>query len=62
MTSTYRVSHYLQGIIFPTSKQQLIERAKNNNAPNDVIDVLSRLPDQDYNTMADLWYGRGQEE
>lgn len=61
MTSTYKISHYLEGIDYPAGKQDLLNQAKKNNAPDDVIDAITKLPEHSYGNMAELWHGIGQE-
>jgi hypothetical protein len=58
--STANVTHALKGIDFPASKQQLIDHAQKQNAEDVVMDELRSLPDQQYNTMADVMKGFGQ--
>lgn len=58
--SPANIAHYLQGIDFPISKQDLISHAEDNNAPDEVIDLLENLPDQEYHSMSDLMQGVGQ--
>lgn len=46
----------LKGVSFPATRDQLVERAKANNAPQYVIEVISKMPDDDtYNTMPDVF-------
>ncbi len=60
--SPSNIAHYLKGIDFPCSKQDLIDHAEDNNAPEEVLEVLEELPDQEYTSMADLMQGVGQVE
>jgi len=39
---------YLKGMHYPASKQQLIDMAKSNNAPENAMSFLNRLPDRQY--------------
>jgi len=55
VVSTAKVSQFLQGIDFPASKQQILDYAKQNNAPQDVVDVLNRIPEGTYYSMAGVW-------
>lgn len=61
MVSTYKISHYLEGIDYPADKQSLLKQARKNNAPYDVIDAINKLSDQNFDTMTALWHGIGQE-
>ena len=40
---------YLGGIDYPADKQKLMSTARDNNAPDTVMDVIQRLPDRQYN-------------
>lgn len=38
------VQHYLSGMNYPAKKEAVIKHAKDKSAPNDVLDMLERLP------------------
>ncbi|MCG6539104.1 DUF2795 domain-containing protein [Pseudomonas sp. KSR10] len=57
--SPANVSTYLKGIDYPAKKQDLVEHAKNNGAEPEVIDVINRMPEQEYGNMADVMKGYG---
>jgi hypothetical protein len=42
------VQKYLSGIDYPATKDQLIEHARSRRAPQEIIDQLSSLPDDEY--------------
>jgi hypothetical protein len=42
---------------YPANKQELIEHAKDQGAPEDVVQALDNVPDQQYETPADLIHG-----
>ena len=44
-TNTAVIAQSLHGIDFPADKQRLIEHARRNQADQDVVDVLARMPD-----------------
>lgn len=48
------VQQYLGNIQFPVHKQQIIDFAKNNNAPDMLVTLLDRLPDREYGSREDL--------
>ncbi|MDO8684015.1 MAG: DUF2795 domain-containing protein [Armatimonadota bacterium] len=54
MDAIANVTDSLHGVDFPKSKEDLIEYAKDRNAPDNVIGILERIPDQVYNSMGDL--------
>ena len=62
MVSTAKVSQFLEGLDFPATKQECVEYAHRRNAPQDVMDVLHRLPDRQYFSMAGIWDAIGNLE
>jgi hypothetical protein len=48
------VEKYLAGVHYPASKQELIARAKSNQANRDVIDTLNGLPEKTFNSPIDI--------
>ncbi|GGU30962.1 DUF2795 domain-containing protein [Lentzea flava] len=38
----------LAGVDYPVSKQQLIDKARDNGAGDDVLELLEKLPDRQY--------------
>ena len=54
MVSTAKVAETLRGIDFPADKQQIVDYARKNRAPSDVLNVLERTPCPEYGDMADL--------
>jgi hypothetical protein len=54
MVSTGEVQEYLHGMDYPAGKNDLISKAKSNNAPQEVIDILGKLPDQRFSTPIDV--------
>ena len=60
--SPANIASFLEGIDFPASRDELLNHAEDNNAPQEVIDVLEDLPDQEYTSMADVMSGIGQVE
>lgn len=45
---------YLRGMDYPAGKQDLVNQARKNNAPNAVIEVLDRFEDQTFHSAADV--------
>lgn len=54
MVSTGEIQQFLHGMDYPARKNDLVKKAQSNNAPGDVIDMLSKLPDQDFNSPVDV--------
>ncbi len=48
------VENYLKGIHFPCDKKSLIQQAKTNDAPDDVMSVLKRFEDKHYKSAVDI--------
>lgn len=58
--SPSNILHHLKGIDFPANKDGLVERAKKNDADQDILDVIRQLPDTEYQSMADVLKGVGK--
>ena len=48
------VERYIKGTNFPANKKQLMEKAKSNSAPQDIINVLNKFEDKQYNSPIDI--------
>jgi hypothetical protein len=48
------VEKYLAGTRFPAEKKSLVNRATDKDAPEDVMDMLSKLPDRTYKSPIDI--------
>jgi hypothetical protein len=49
-----QLQKYLKGVDYPASKQDLIERAKQEGADENVFSTLEQLPDEEYETPAEV--------
>ncbi len=49
-----QLQKHLKGVDYPASKQELIEHAKQLGADKDALSVLEQLPDEEYETPADV--------
>ncbi|HZZ62849.1 MAG TPA: DUF2795 domain-containing protein [Roseiarcus sp.] len=58
--SPANVSHHLRGLNFPAHKQDLMRQATNNGADPSVMEVIEAMPDDNYETMADVMKGYGE--
>jgi hypothetical protein len=45
---------YLTGINYPCSRQELVNHARHQNAPQDVIQTLQNLPRDKFNSPVDI--------
>jgi Protein of unknown function (DUF2795) len=43
-----QVQKYLGGIDYPASKEDIVKKAKDKGADNNVMEALQNLPDQEY--------------
>lgn len=48
------IERYLKGIHYPASKDNLVNKAKENNAPSDVMHILNQFEDHEYNSPIDV--------
>lgn len=44
-----QIQKSLSGVDYPVTKQQLLEKARDNGADEDVMAALEKLPDREYN-------------
>ena len=51
---TATIQQYLRDIDFPVEKQDLIQHAREKNAPDEVVSVLEKVPDGQYSNPADV--------
>jgi uncharacterized protein DUF2795 len=49
-----QIQKYLKGVDYPTNKEALIENAKKNGADESICASLEQLPDEDFQTPADV--------
>lgn len=57
-----QVQKFLEGIDYPASKQDLINKAKEKGADEKVMAALERLPEQMYETPVDISEAMGKME
>ena len=44
----------LAGIDYPTTREKLVERARQNHANTDIVDLIDKLPDHNYDSPASV--------
>lgn len=54
MINPIEIQTYLKGVSYPASRQQLIDKANENNATSEVMDALNALPDSEYQTPTEV--------
>lgn len=57
-----QVQKYLKGVDYPCSKDQLVEKAKEEGADVNVISTLQKMPDQNFNSPNDVAQSIGKIE
>ena len=58
--SPANIAKYLGGMDFPADKEEIVEHAEEQDADDEVLAVLQRIPDKEYANMADVMKGVGQ--
>jgi hypothetical protein len=48
------VEKYLSGMHYPAEKKKLVDNAQNKEAPNEVLNLINKLPDKTYNSPIDI--------
>lgn len=49
-----QVQKFLSGMDYPCNKQDIVEHAKSQGADDNVMETLKQLPDENYQTPADV--------
>ncbi len=49
-----QLAAFVEGCSFPCTKQELLERAENENATDEVVDMLDQIPDREYLSETDI--------
>lgn len=57
-----KIEESIKGITFPASKEDILECAQGNNADQEELDALERLPDQEYNRPTEIVEALSDEE
>ena len=52
--SAAQLQMYLKGMDYPAGKQEIIQQARTNSAPENIMSFLNRLPDKTYNRPTDV--------
>ena len=60
--SPANIQKFLHGIHYPASKDDLMKQAENNDAPEDVIDTIKRLPADRFGGPQDVMEAYGDIE
>jgi hypothetical protein len=57
-----QVQKFLKGINYPANKQDVVEHAKQQGADENVCSTLEQMPDQEFETPADVSKAIGEIE
>ncbi|HEY9671602.1 MAG TPA: DUF2795 domain-containing protein [Waterburya sp.] len=49
-----QIQKHLKGVDYPASKEELIEHAQQQDADEDILSILEQLPDQEFETPAEV--------
>jgi hypothetical protein len=60
--SPAKIQHCLKGAHYPSTKSDLVDLAKRNNAPGDVMSVLYLIPEKEYISPAHVMKEVGKKE
>ena len=58
--SAAQLAMYQKGIDFPADRRKIIDIAKKNNAPDNVMSFLNRLPERQYHYPTDVEHEFGK--
>ncbi|MGL4314624.1 MAG: DUF2795 domain-containing protein [Sphingomonas sp.] len=58
--SPSNLAHYLNGVDFPANRDDLREQAEDNGAEDEVLEVIEMMPDEDFESMADVMVAYGE--
>lgn len=58
--SPANVQKYLKGVDYPAKKNDLVKKAENNQAPDDILEMIRSFPNQEYNGPQDVMKAYGQ--
>lgn len=60
--SPAKIQQYLKGSHYPSRKSDLVNVAKKNNAPDDVMNILDLIPNKEYTSPAHVMKEVGKKE
>ncbi len=60
--SPVQVEKFLKGMDFPATKEDIINKARQQGADDNVLETLRMLPDKQYNSPTDISRAMGEQE
>ncbi len=61
-TSAADLSHGLKDAAFPMSTRQLAEHARQNRAPDELVETIKHMPDREFRSLADVEHAFSQSQ
>lgn len=58
--SPANVMKQIAGISFPAAKNDILAKARENGAPQEVMDILEKMPDQEFGGPQDILKAFGE--
>lgn len=58
--SPAEVQKYLGGMSYPATKDDLMDTAEESGAPSEVMELIEKMPDQDYGGPQDVMKAYGE--
>jgi len=58
--TTAEAAEFLRGIDFPADKNKVVQYARDHKAPDNLLQILDKMPEAQYTSMADVFQGFGQ--
>ncbi len=52
--SAAQIQKFLKGINYPAGKDEILDQARSNDAPENVMSVLEKLPSRTYNRPTEI--------
>lgn len=60
--SPANVQKYLRDVGYPATKEDLLAQAKRNDAPQEIIETIQRIPEDNFGGPQDVMKGYGEIE
>ena len=60
--SPANVEKYLAGVNYPAKKEDIVNKAQNNGAPEEVLEVIKQLPMNQFGGPQDVMKAYGQQK
>ena len=57
--SPANVQKYLKGVDYPAKKRDLVDQATKNDAPDEIMKLIQRFPDQEFGGPQDVMKAYG---